>query len=142
MSNYQNFIALHTMKLKSRIQFTIKSFLYKALKIIWLLNAKKFKFFICCTLQKKIEKKFLFQKDSKKNELSEYLVNCLTIVWIAFYFLTEGAMFAWFFFFFFDISDTVPTRREKYSNVLQTDIVIVGQVRNMSFSPKLWYSVT
>ena len=29
------------------------------------------------------------------------------------------------------------TRREKYSNVLQTHIVIVGQVRNMSFFPNL-----
>ena len=29
------------------------------------------------------------------------------------------------------------TRREKYSNVLQTHIVIVGQVQNMSIFPKL-----
>ena len=29
------------------------------------------------------------------------------------------------------------TRREEYSNVLQTHIVIVGQMRNMTFFPKL-----
>ena len=37
---------------------------------------------------------------------------------------------------------TLRTRREKYSNVLQTHIVIVGRVWNMSFFPKLWYSIT
>ena len=33
------------------------------------------------------------------------------------------------------------TQRKEHSNVFQTHIVIVGQVRNMSFFLKLWYSV-